>query len=101
MAALDWTSSHAVFVTEMDDEHAEIFAAICALRDALGAPEARSATGKAGNALVAQVDRHFAHEERLMRAARYTGFRWHKQQHDEARRRVKRSLVLIGEGEPA
>ena len=42
---------------------------------------------------------HFAHEERLMRAARYGSMRWHKQSHDAARRRVGQFARRIEKGD--
>ena len=41
--------------------------------------------------LISSIAGHFAHEERLMRAARYASIRWHKQAHDHAGRRVGNS----------
>jgi hemerythrin len=99
MRALKWGTSHAVFVTKIDDEHKEIFEAVARLRTALTnggpAPELRDPTQR----LIACVVAHFAHEERLMRAARYGSIRWHKQQHDNACRRVGQFVQRIESGD--
>jgi hemerythrin len=103
MRALKWSTSHAVFVTEIDDEHKEIFEAVANIQAALAnyiskhgpAPELREPTHR----LIACVVGHFAHEERLMRAARYVSLRWHKQQHDNARRRVGQFVQQIEQGD--
>lgn len=98
MPELKWSTSHAVFVPAIDDEHKEIFEAVADLRKGLagdgdaGAPLAH---------LVTCVVEHFAHEERLMRAARYESLRWHKQSHDAARRRVSQFAALIEKGDGA
>jgi hemerythrin len=42
---------------------------------------------------------HFAHEERLMTAARYGSISWHQQQHDAARRSVEESVLRIELGD--
>ena len=98
MAAFQWTASDAVFVTEIDDEHKEIFAAVSALEAALAdGPEAGIA--EATERLVISIIEHFAHEERLMRAARYESLRWHKQLHQNARRRVAQVVPEIEEGD--
>ena len=98
--ALKWSTSHAVFVTEIDDEHKEIFEALSSLRMVLSshgpALEIRSRT----EFLIACLANHFAHEERLMRAARYGSIRWHKQQHDHAGRRVEKFVLAIEQGDP-
>jgi len=99
MLTLQWSASHAVYVTELDDEHAGIFEVLSELDRSLAAGGPRSSTRKRAQALVDQVDRHFAHEERLMRAARYGSFRWHKRLHDNARKRVAQFITGLENGE--
>ena len=60
------------------------------------APQKR---GEVLQSLVSQMQNHFAHEERLMRASRYDALEWHKRQHNGARRRVKRFIKRIEEGD--
>ena|ERR1019366_10416742 len=95
MRALKWSTSHAVFVTEIDDEHREIFEAVSSLQKVLSsqgpALEIRDLTQR----LIACIVDHFAHEERLMRAARYGSLRWHKLQHDNARGRAEQFVARI------
>jgi hemerythrin len=99
MRSLKWDSSHAVFVTEIDDEHKEIFGAVGELKAAL------RGNGPTGNIdeliqrLANRIEDHFAHEERLMRAARYGLLSWHKRSHDAARKRVSRWIRRIGRGD--
>jgi hemerythrin len=99
MGALQWSMSHAVFLPEIDDEHKEIFAAVSGLQEALSRcgplSEIRDLTRRVADCAV----EHFAHEERLMRAARYESLRWHKRQHDAARRRVRQFVAGIEEGD--
>jgi hemerythrin len=98
MTALKWSMSHAVFFPEIDDEHKEIFAAVSKLQQALSSngqlPEIRDLTSR----LIDCAAEHFAHEERLMRAARYPSLRWHKQQHDAARKQVRQFMEGIEQG---
>jgi len=94
MRTLKWSASHAVFFPEIDDEHKEIFAALSSLQRGLEdgtEVEIRQLTGK----LIDSIAGHFAHEERLMRAARYTSLRWHKEQHDNARKRVGQYVARL------
>jgi hemerythrin-like metal-binding protein len=93
MRSLKWSTSHAVFVTEIDDEHKEIFEAVSSLQDLGNEP------GRVAQRLVKCIDGHFAHEERLMRAARYSGLAWHKRQHENARRRVEQFILQMEQGD--
>ena len=88
MRSLKWRTSHAVFVTEIDDEHKEIFEMVSNLQKALSGSGPSLEIRKLTQRLTACIVGHFAHEERLMQAARYGSINWHKQQHDAARRRV-------------
>ena len=99
MRPLKWSTSHAVFVPEIDDEHKEIFQALSNLEKVLAGrgptPEIQNLTQR----LISSIAGHFAHEERLMRAARYASIRWHKQAHDHARRRVGEFVLRIEQGD--
>ena len=88
MRSLKWSTSHAVFVTEIDDDHNAIFQALSAVRQAIGGAGSPAEISKLLQDLVSRISEHFAHEERLMRAARYGSLRWHKTAHDQARKRV-------------
>jgi hemerythrin len=89
-----------VFVTEIDDEHKEIFAALSELK-AEAAAGGSPAVSKLVQRLISSVAEHFAHEERLMRAARYTSIRWHKSSHDHALRRVRQFAERMEQGDSA
>jgi hemerythrin len=99
MLTLEWSASHAVYVTDMDDEHVEIFQALSELDRSLATGRPPSAIRQEAQALATQVDGHFAHEERLMRAARYGSFRWHKRLHNHARKRVAQFVSRLEQGE--
>jgi hemerythrin len=98
MAGLKWSESHAVFVTEIDDDHKEVFAAVTELDEASHGGELPQVR-KLAQRLSTRMSDHFAHEERLMRAARYESLRWHKQRHDGARKRVDAFTARIEAGE--
>jgi hemerythrin-like metal-binding protein len=50
--------------------------------------------------LLEAAEEHFRHEERLMRAIRFTGLAWHKQQHDAVRKRTKALAKRIANDDP-
>jgi len=101
MSPLKWSTSHAVFVPEIDDEHKEIFEAIYNLQRDLANGDSLPEVRQLIERLTSSVVEHFAHEERLMRAARYTSIGWHKQQHMTARKRVGQFVQRIEEGDGA
>jgi hemerythrin len=86
---MKWSTSDAVWFTEIDDEHKEIFEAVAGLQRAGSGPAAPPDFRKAIEHLIESVAGHFAHEERLMRAARYPSLAWHRRQHEAARKRVE------------
>jgi hemerythrin len=99
MRCLQWSTSDAVFVAEIDDEHREIFEALSKVQVALSGPTPAAEIGKLTWTLTDRIENHFAHEERLMRASRYYSFRWHKQRHDGARKRVGQFVGRIERGD--
>lgn len=100
MRSLKWNISHAVFVTEIDDEHREIFEQVSALQKALSSPSPSPRVHELTRRLITCIADHFAHEERLMRAARYGSMDWHKQGHNSARRRAAQLASRIEQGDP-
>src|ERR1700704_2530648 len=99
MRALKWSASVAVFVTDIDDQHREIFEAISNLRKAITLSGPSLEIRKLTEHLVTSLSEHFAHEERLMHAARYGSLRWHKEKHNAARRRVRQFVQRMGQGD--
>ena len=99
MRLFKWSKSNAVFVPDLDDEHRTIFQATAELQQALrdGAPLFQ--VQEILHRLIACTEDHFAHEEKLMRSARYLSFAWHKQQHDTARKRLRLHVPLIEKGD--
>jgi len=99
MVSLKWSISQAVWLTEIDDEHREIFEVLAQLQEVLTSAGVQAIIRKVTERLYACVKEHFAHEERLMRAARYGSLRWHRQQHNSARKRVRQFISDIDRGD--
>jgi hemerythrin len=97
--ALKWSIDHSVFVAEIDDQHREIFDAVHQLEKALTGATSQLEISRLTGHLTSCIAGHFAHEERLMRAARYGSFEWHKQQHNHARKRVRQFVRKIELGD--
>jgi hemerythrin len=99
MRAIKWSTSEAIWIEEIDDEHKEIFAGVerfqALLSDSRRLPEIRKELANLKQTIVG----HFEHEERLMRASRYGSLQWHKQLHQAACRNVRRFALSIGRGD--
>ena len=100
MSVFKWSEAHSVHLPEIDAEHRNLFRLAGDLKNAVekGAPQ--SAVEEKLHALIAEVEDHFTHEERMMRSARYALFAWHKSQHDTVRKRGKQFAARIHAGEP-
>src|SRR5690349_10965717 len=99
MTSLKWTTSHAVWLTEIDDEHREIFEVLGTLQEHVNSPASPEAIRQTRQRLYSCVKEHFAHEERLMRAARYDSMGWHRQQHNGARKRLRQFITKLDQGD--
>jgi len=92
------SGGYSIFIPEIDAEHRTMFRLVDELAAALDSP-ARRVPSELLESLASQMQNHFAHEERLMRASRYDALAWHKGQHDVARRQAKRFIKRIEAGD--
>ena len=88
-----------VYFPALDAEHLEVFNAVEELRLAVSGGAPADLVEIALRRLTEHVTAHFAHEERLMRASRYSGYAWHLQSHDAARKRVRLAADRVGAGD--
>jgi len=89
MPRFHWSSQYTVYVPQIDAEHRAIFLMGAELEQAAAARATQVRISEIVRALIDHAEDHFTHEERLMRAARYQGYEWHKRQHDAVRRRLR------------
>jgi len=94
-----WGESNEVFLAPIDNEHRTIFDATAELQRALRGHAPLVEIREMLHSLIACAEDHFAHEEKLMRDARYRSFDWHKRQHDTARKRLGEYVPLIEDGD--
>lgn len=99
MRLFHWTRAKSVFMTELDAEHRSLYEMGENLhqRWSKGAP--LEAMIPSVRALLAAAEEHFAHEERLMRAAHYPLLNWHKRQHETARNASRPLVARIEAGD--
>jgi hemerythrin len=99
MPAFQWSKSNEVFVRSIDDQHQVVFHALGELQNALHSGASRAAVKEILQRLVGCLEEHFAHEEKLMRGARYLSFDWHRQQHNTVRKRLRHFAPAIEAGD--
>lgn len=85
---MQWTEEQSVFIPEIDEEHEALFQLLQELRRAVLAGEPREQLEFKVARLATRAASHFQHEERLMRASRYTALDWHERQHQAGRAKL-------------
>ena len=88
-----------VYIPALDAEHLAIFNVVEELRLAVAGGAPAGDVQAALKRLVKHVGAHFAREERMMRASRYSGYAWHMQSHDAARKRVRLAADRVERGD--
>ena len=101
MSLFKWSNGYSVYLPEIDAEHRAIYRLGDELHKALLAGAEPAQLKPILVNLLESSEQHFRHEERLMRAIHYTGFAWHKHQHDAARKRLKALAKRIEGGDSA
>lgn len=83
MALITWTAEqYGTNVGFADQEHQTLFGLLNKLYDDATGGAARSTIGASLDALIAYVVDHFAHEEKEMQAAGFSGYDSHKAEHE-------------------
>lgn len=89
-----------MYLPEIDAEHRALFSLGEELQKGLEKGTELSVLRPILVNLIATADAHFKHEERIMKAAHYSAYGWHKKQHDAVRWRVRRMVKRIDAGQP-
>jgi hemerythrin len=101
MRPFKWNKGYNVFLPEVDAEHRQIFRGAAELQHALETGVDQAGVQAAMESLAAVIDEHFAHEERLMKAAACQSYEWHRRQHQTARKQTKALLAGFAAGDAA
>lgn len=88
MQSFKWTKAHAVYLPQVDAEHRNLFRMAEELHQAARTGTEAARVRELIRPLLAAIEEHFAHEERIMKAAACPDFGWHKLQHDTMRKRM-------------
>jgi hemerythrin len=100
MQHFKWTKAHAVHLPQVDAEHRNLYRMAEELHLAVRTGTEAARVRELVRPLIAAVEEHFTHEERLMKAASTPDFAWHKLQHDTARKRTRVFVEDIEAGNP-
>ena len=89
MTLIDWNEAMKVGVPEVDFEHEELVGVINALGDLIqkGGPLERIQALLSD--INAQIEAHFALEEKIMRERGYVGYEAHKEDHDRLLEQIR------------
>jgi hemerythrin len=99
MQLFKWTKAHSVFLPQVDAEHRNLYQLAEELHQAIESGARAPRIRNEMQALLAAVEEHFAHEERLMKAAACESYEWHKQQHNTMRKKGKQFLAAFAAGD--
>lgn len=80
---IEWTPDLVVGVTEIDDQHRQLFEAVNKLMAAMWDGKGKEETGNLLNFLASYVVNHFGMEAGLMKAANYPSYAEHKRLHEQ------------------
>ncbi|HWC98458.1 MAG TPA: hemerythrin family protein [Candidatus Sulfopaludibacter sp.] len=98
MSHFEWSDERSIHLPEVDAEHRTLYRCAMELNRALSKGVRVQVIAK-WRVLLAEAEDHLQHEERLMRAAHYSLYEWHKGQHDTLRKRAAEheKRILLGE----
>ncbi len=80
---MEWTEDLSTAVTEIDNQHKELFKRVNCLIDACGEGKGRDEVGRMIGFLDDYVINHFSSEERYMLEEAYPRYEQHKQEHED------------------
>ena len=91
MPSFQWTHELTIFQPEFDAEHREVLRLCDELHRSVQSGADAGIVEGLVRQIASEVEAHFGHEERAMRMRRFSGYAWHKRQHDSVRNRLKDS----------
>lgn len=83
-----WSDEYSIDIEIIDKQHQNLFALINQLYDAMIKGETKEVMADILAELIKYTQTHFVNEEQLMRAKHYSGYTFHKSQHDDFIKKV-------------
>jgi hemerythrin-like metal-binding protein len=98
MALFTWNDEYSVGVQSIDKQHKKLFGMVNELHDAMSAGKGSQLAPAIIERLANYAQEHFAHEEDMMKLAKYPDFANHRAEHDKLVGEVARMARGIGDG---
>jgi hemerythrin len=98
MALIEWKSEFSLGVPQVDTEHKDLIDLINRLHQAAQSREHNATIVDFLEKLYAGAARHFAHEELMMQARRYTAYEAHRTDHQRLLNEVATMIVEYKDG---
>ncbi len=99
MPYLEWDARYSVQNEFIDSQHKNILKAINALIDAIDEGQTHIFCSKLHSALKAYTERHFSHEEKILKKAHFPGLSSHKKEHRYFVQKVEEIYEQMKNGE--
>jgi len=97
MTLIDWSETMKLGVPEVDFEHEELIGVINALGDLLQKGEPLDSIQALLGEIHAQIEAHFALEEKIMRERGFAGYEAHKEDHDRLLEQIRDIMTEAAE----
>ena len=88
MAEINWSEKYAVGIESIDHQHKNLFNAVRVIEEAMTRTAGAAETIVLLEKLTSAAGEHFAHEEALMRAAKYPGIVLHEANHQRLMQKI-------------
>lgn len=99
MPLIEWNDELLVGDPVIDEDHRRLAETVNALHENIVQGHSMNRVNAALIELVSHADRHFRHEERLMREKDYPGYEEHKRQHEDLEADIAALLKRFEAGE--
>ena len=100
-ALFRWSDRYSVDVASIDGQHKQLIMMVNELNEARQAGHEAEVIGSILARLIDYTDKHFKHEEQLMRTHGYPGFAKHRQEHADLVRKVLDLQTKVEAGKAA
>jgi len=78
-----WSDDYSTGNSMVDNEHKQLFGMVNRLHEVITNGDHKDVAGPVLRNLVSYTDKHFSHEERLMKDSGYPGYDGHKAKHED------------------
>lgn len=98
MALFTWSNEYSVKIQSIDRQHQKLIDMVNELHEAMRAGKGSLLAPEIVGRLATYAQEHFAHEEEMMKLAKYPDFTTHRAEHDKLVGEVAKLARGIGQG---